>query len=287
MIIRRQRLYSSLEQREFARWTRPFKRAIGRIRSNIAEKLTESGMKSVKDGEFKSITEGSRSKTISNPQLTDKILNNEIPKGIAVSRNSSIANNGGGGVFVRKGNVSKAALDNPTVPDHEKKFIKDILAGEGGIAVKENLGAEVLAHEVGHAKNATGRGLKRKISELDPRNDPMGAFGGNVHVYPGAKNQYRPWGMEPGKVSTKEAIKDLGRDTVNSGKILAEEINANKEAIKVLKKQGASKKEIKEAKKLLNNNIATYRGMAKGSLKSGIGRIINIPSRRGVGQSLV
>lgn len=285
MIIQRKQ-QSFPEQREFARWTRPFKRTIGRVRTGLAEKLSKSGQESLERGQVISRTKGSVARKIDNPELAERILKNEVPEGVAISRESSMARNGGGGVFVRPQNVSKDALNNPSIPSHEKEFIRDIIkGGKGGVAVEKDLGVEVLGHEVGHSKNATGKGLKRKISNSDPRNSELGMWGDNVHMYPGAKNQYR-YGS-PDKVSFKEALKDLKRDTVNSGIILSEEKNANKEALRMMKKQGASKKEIKEAKDILNSNTEVYKGMAKGSLKSGLGRLINIPSRRGTGTSLI
>lgn len=269
------------EQREFGWATtkliRPLKAGIGRTRRKVADKLYESGnQKLVKARERAQqvLKNGVKNKTLRN-----QILRNEAPKAkTTVSyRANDIASQGGGGAAIYKSDVdgrTREFLDNPFVGRGEKQLIKKITKGEraSGIAISKGRGEEVLAHELGHARGKVSNGIRGLISRSDPRS----AIG-----YQGSVSVYKK-GTDPTKrVGFIQSVKDHLSGVKNSKLVIAEENAASREGLNILKRNGATKEELAKARENLRAAGDTYRLVGKKAARSSLGRIIDIPSRRG------
>lgn len=280
--------YIDGEQREFG-WStskiiRPLKSKIGHIRRGTAEKFYESGKKSIIDNRNANELVTSR---VNNKSLRNSILKYEAPKANATVsyKNKDLAQAGGGGATVYRDNVKSGfgefTRDFPR--DENIRLIKRMLKKDGrtGVSVSNDAGVEYLVHELGHAQGRVAKGKRRLISEADPRRLVKGkTYEGSLSYF---DEKSREGIMSSGgkKVGFKESVKDLLNNSRNSRAIIAEEDAATKAGLEMLKRHGATPEELKLAARNLEVSGDTYRHARKASLKSSLGRIIDIPSRRG------
>lgn len=288
IIIRRN--YSCLdrggyeEQREFG-VKRALKVTIGRARRNIADSLYASGTNRViRAGQA---VEQLANNSVHNKELRNKLLRNEASRlGTTVSYNAdNLARTGGGAVTISKGSIRGARMEqqlgSPYVPKGEKKFIKSILKKENrpaGVALSKNSGVDMLAHELGHVEGRVAGGKRGKIQAADPRFSQGASYQGSLSNF--RKKEGRNLSTE--RVSFKEAIKDHIANQRAARGIVGEEQAASKAGLRMLKKAGATKGELQQAKVNLNVGSESYKAVKNKISKSGLGRIIDIPSRRGM-----
>lgn len=280
--------YVDGEQRQFG-WTtskiiRPLKSKIGHVRRSAADKLYQSGLKSGAKNEAVE-AELEKIQTITNKSLRNSLLKHEVPKANATVAYGSGAGKSNGATIYREnikpgfGNLTKYAPPR----DEGVKFLKRILKKEGrssGIAMSKDSGIEFLAHELGHAQGKIAKGKRGLISASDPRNLKNSGDKGSIsHFKERSRFEIRESGGK--KVGFKESLKDLLTNSRNSRAIIAEENAATREGIKMLKRHGATPEELKLAERNLGLVGDTYRNAGKKSVKTSLGRVIDIPSRRG------
>lgn len=278
--------YIDGEQRQFGWATskiiRPLKSKIGHARRSAAKELYQSGMES-KAKNKATVAELKRSKKIINKSLRNSLLKHEAPLANAtVSYKAKIGKGNGAAISRDSIKPGFGELTKSFDPrDENIKLIKKILKKDGrtGIALRKNSGVETLAHELGHAQGNIASGKRGLIASSDPRN-ASGKYMGSISTF---KEKSRKEIMESGgkKVGFKESLKDLLTNSRNSKAIIAEENAASREGIKMLKRHGATPEELKLAERNLGLAGDTYRNARKATLKTSLGRLIDIPSRRG------
>lgn len=269
IILRKQYSNKSLEQREFARWTRPFKRAIGRWRRDKAINL-ETRIKRLNDIPINEGPEVKKDKLDSLRDLAkDKYKTEIVKKSHPFERHNAstiIDTKGKSGNLTRQEIESRrkagrcfpfhkeleSALNNPENRSIITKSTDTLITGE--------------AHELGHVHNRYNGTKKEKfISKLDT---------------PERRERVTREidGSKPRSVLTKL------QDWLDNKIIQKEEKNASKNAMNILKNNiKLSDEELKEAKNVLDNSYKTYENRPK-LLKAVDSRAsINIPSRRGIG----
>lgn len=127
----------------------------------------------------------------------------------------------------------------------DRKLGKAFMSSDHVINFPPSSGQASLAHEIGHSKNSTGKGLDKIIS--DKNNDIRGSYSN--------KNK---------RVGIRNGLKTLYQGSI----VVQEEKNASKKALKLLKAAGASKDELKNAKEELDLSLKTYKiGRNKEPLK--------------------
>lgn len=118
----------------------------------------------------------------------------------------------------------------------DRKLGKAFMSSDHVINFPPSSGQASLAHEIGHSKNSTGKGLDKIIS--DKNNDIRGSYSN--------KNK---------RVGIRNGLKTLYQGSI----VVQEEKNASKKALKLLKAAGASKDELKNAKEELDLSLKTYK----------------------------
>ena len=238
-----ERLYSEgyqiefLEQREFGLKSKAISviKKVGKLAGNSLEKWAEADR--IKANKIIQETNSYKSKS---PKVLkylgkeSKKLGAKIIKG---NKSNSIINQSS--TWQRKSsNVSSSIKNRLTKSNNkkERKLGKALIDNEYVINIPSGKSQAALAHEIGHVKNIYGK-YTEKISEL---NDKV------RKVYRDRRNL---------RVGFKNAIKSFKEGNI----LVKEEKNANKNAMKLLKSAGASKEELKDAKKELNLGVKSYR----------------------------
>lgn len=307
----------SFEQREFGFWTtnvaRPIRAKVGRARRTVANKLYDSAetaglMQRINAGAF--IDPGNTG--IQNNELRNKLLRVEAPKAkTTVSFKTPDMARLGGGCAEIKGDAFRSSVTQGDIrsaidssPKEYKKFLKK-LTGRGdkyvsAITVDKGIGLEKLAHELGHAQGHTAGGLRGYISRTDPRHNGHSEYGGIISYSPrqykaksaeeikfksqglGLSGASDSMGQPKPNVSFGEALRDTISNVRTSGHMIAEEAAATRSGLKMLKRHGATKAEMEAAGRSLGYGGSTYLYGGKQSVLSSLGRLVDIPSRRGV-----
>lgn len=128
--------------------------------------------------------------------------------------------------------------------------------------------AEYLAHEVGHVDNAVSRNPIKKFINWAGGSSPARVEVNNG-VYINGKDSAT--GLRP-------AFSRL----LNNSYIVAEESGATRTGLRLLRRHGATQKEIEEAKKSLGHGINTYKASRSIGFWNPVENMVNIPSRRRV-----
>lgn len=107
-----------------------------------------------------------------------------------------------------------------------------------------------LVHEIGHKRNSISRNpIKRKLDDLNMRyQDDISEMKG----------------------SSKSGLLNAVKEFVKGKAVVADESNASKEGLKLLKGSGATKDEIDDARKLYNLKLNTYKHKSNANYKSTI-----------------
>lgn len=250
----------NLEQREFGLISDFIKNNINKVRRKVADKLEES---IIKDFNKSSVARG-RSEI---PGNVNSRVENKLSELAEKKWKSDIifdnTSNSNMNKISSKDDVIKAALNAGHKPDSE--IIKDISKKNYYIIHPSKSGTANLAHEIGHIQNKEGLNpIKRVIRGLADKN-PI--------------DQRNP----------KEILSDSGiilgmKNYVKGSLREVEEKNANKNALKILKKNGFNKNEIEEANDIFKNNQSTYRHDKNIRSKIPIMNKIQVPSKRFKGE---
>lgn len=131
----------------------------------------------------------------------------------------------------------------------DRKLGKAFMSSDHVINFPPSSGQASLAHEIGHSKNSTGKGLDKIIS--DKNNDIRGSYSN--------KNK---------RVGIRNGLKTLYQGSI----VVQEEKNASKKALKLLKAAGASKDELKNAKEELDLSLKTYKIGRNKAIKDSISK---------------
>lgn len=131
----------------------------------------------------------------------------------------------------------------------DRKLGKAFMSSDHVINFPPSSGQASLAHEIGHSKNSTGKGLDKIIS--DKNNDIRGSYSN--------KNK---------RVGIRNGLKTLYQGSI----VVQEEKSASKKALKLLKAAGASKDELKNAKEELDLSLKTYKIGRNKAIKDSISK---------------
>lgn len=80
--------------------------------------------------------------------------------------------------------------------------------------------------------------------------------------------------MMNGEAMTKSGLRESGKRLIRGLAILAEESNASRDGIKLMKKHGATKSQVIEAKKRLKDSRRTYEENLKWNVKYSLKNMI-------------
>lgn len=259
MIDLKRQLYSQycLEQKEYGKITN--------ILKSKYNKSIDKGIKFTRKLHKKKIDEINELSPIENKRLGIKLVKEANKKGIRVfdkdNARKIIGNVGkdsgkikDGGNFIDLGeDVSKETketiesvlpLIKPIISKNDYRMHKKVLNELGKNRKLINLKTDyyksnpTLAHEIGHRMNKDSKSrFEKKVSEL--YNNPNSKITGNSK-------------------SIMNKIKDVYNTGKNSIVTSLEERNAWKNGIKLMKKNGASKEEIKIAKRRAKLGVSTY-----------------------------
>lgn len=249
--------------------TRPVKAAIGRKRRKIAASMENKILEDLEKSLGKSgvIKEGAQ-----DDKVSQKIIDSAEKKyktKVSNLRNRELRHN------------AKVVIDTSS-PEAQKEIANidlKIKRGQGrrydleykkDLSNPENksviqLGPDTktsgVAHELGHVENRYGNNpIKKKISELDT-----------------AERRQRHSNID---LSEKKNIGSVLSDLADGFIINQEERNASKNAMKMLKKAGMSKSDLKESKKALKEAGKTYQKETENKLLADARSLIQIPSRK-------
>ena len=125
-----------------------------------------------------------------------------------------------------------------------------------------------VGHELGHIENTKGSLTDKLVSSM--AGDPK------------VRTKFQRDISEIGLVGNHgdSGLKSSVRSILRNKLIRKEEANATKMGVKILKDAGITEKELKEAKKYLDECGKTYKHYGKSSTLTTIGNTLNIPSRR-------
>ena len=276
MIILRHKLYSQFEpeQREYniisdlyySGRKRTTKKYIGRVRRSIGDKLSKS-FRNVGASEHKAERLARDLKKVDpargNKKLSAHLLKEANDNNILVKGNNEIDSFLGIPYDKRGDHIivpnslqreeAKKRLDNSfmrsLMSDEEKELTSAIRHKNALINLAGNISDNpgILAHEIGHYRNSNGF-ISKRIKKLE-------------------------------KELKKKKINDLKTNIARRVIEPLEESNANKNAIKIMKRGGATKEEIEHFKKLNKIALKTHKRTRDLDVLSGLIKKVQIPSR--------
>lgn len=244
MIVLRQKTYSIFQELYHSGAKRVKKKYLGRLRRGIADKAGQfTRDQIVKNARLSRSIKSGKVGNISNPELARKLVRAAREKAdVRVFDNDRVSkafNIPLGQQYNRKVESNevphfKDLYENRDFNRQNKKILNSLINRKNIINLSGDYKNSVatLAHEVGHAMNNTGAAGKKSqiISRLD--------------------------GIKRGQDLRDKGIVDTIK---NRAVVIKEESNAWDNGIKLLKENGASKKEIETAKKLKESALGTYK----------------------------
>ena len=159
--------------------------------------------------------------------------------------------------------------------DFNKELNDNPTAKTNRILIHKSAGVETIGHEVGHAQSFDSRAKKLKTTV-----DSLNGTSGNITIHSPKLIDH----SGKTKVSFKDAFHDLTNNISQGRKNLKEEKEASKRGINMIKKYGGTKEQVKQAKENLGHAYDTYKHTNRASIKTSLANLIDIPSRRNVGQ---
>ena len=286
MIILKRMYYSEIEQKEFnvisdiyhSGLKRTYKKQVGKIRRNIGDKLAQKyrdiGAKGSKLGR-KTEKLKKEDPLRGNREIAEKLVKEAKDNNIGVFEdnlaNSALNIKGSDHIIYPSSEAREAAdsvLRNPFLSElmgnEEKELYRSVKNDNALInlrgKIEDNPG--ILAHEIGHHKNF---------------NNPITRFIKNIN---NKLSDYRP---------KSNSQKDIDKAEKKSRSVLnkamrrivdpIEETNANRNAVKLLKSDGATKEQIDYFNKLNKEALKTHKNTRNLELVSSLIKKIQIPSR--------
>lgn len=267
------RYFSCDEQREFNALSdiyhsgikRTFQKYAGRARRNVAGKIQNSIQKDI-EGTQNAVNTFMNSQAATIPNVEKGLIKD------ARNLNARTMNIPLG--FTNKENFvvhTKEMRNNPQFSDGIKSMKGERVGRKVMNAANKNdsiifhpsgSGTSSLAHEVGHVENSKTRNPIRRVIEK-----VANSKGTRVDLQMGG-------GMN------ESGIKPALKRYITGKAVLAEERNASKAGLRMMKKHGATKEQLDEAKKLLDTAADTYKGSVNVNYKSPIYNWVQIPSRK-------
>jgi hypothetical protein len=261
MIILRDKQYTeTLEQKEFG-FKRKVVATIGKARRNIGTKL-EKSIDTHIDKLNESYDKVSNMHPIRNNELDKKLMNTKpgkISNTIISGETSTLINKKSNKSIVNQRINSLESMKNPT--PNEKIELETLKSGKNVIKYNRGFGggSASLAYELGHIQNSQSKSIKGLVSKADDK----------------ARSFY-----ERERSDNKGSIKNTIKDFVSGKVISAEEKNASNNGIKLLKKSGASDKELSNAKEMLKESGNTYKEARKITNRGNLRDIVQLKSRK-------
>lgn len=256
MIIKRK--YPELEQREFG-IIDGSKKLINKTRRNLAASVLKSARRDIhKQAELgdkieenlkNSTKKSSIMKTLgkeANKRKVFVVKGRKHDKNKMLNKDTTIPSNS----VSKRGKINLTKID--TVDNHYRKLGKALMKGDYVIVHRSDQSA--LAHEIGHVINRKGK-LTKKISKI---NDITAPIYENSRFY---------------RKGFKGAWKNYKDGTIQ----VIEESNASRNGLKLLKKSGATKEELEEAKRNMKDALEDYKLTRNISTKGSLYKTLKVP----------
>lgn len=296
MIIKRKYYtdYEELDQKEFGIVSdlyhstpkKVYKKYAGRARSKVAkgiEGIMDKNNEKYTDAldNFRESLSGSGD-TLSSPELMKKLIRNnrektgarvfKIDLGVGPATTNSDATKKVSQALMDAGETYK---DN-TYKKHGKKLLNSSNKDKAQIYLPDGSGAEYLAHEFGHNLNRTGNAgpLRKLINKAANSEKVREDFALNTKI-------------DANELRKRDVIKESLKRYKNSKLIRSEEKAASRNALKELKKAGATKEELEIAKKNLDNAYKTYKHKSREYYLDPLYQKIQLPKRRSSGATII
>lgn len=265
MIIKRKFYSNGVKEKEFTSLAFKSKAVIGRVRRNLANRIQKS-----MDIDYQKMLQASNKISKDNGVRStigiDKYLGKTVQNSGATLKNVSLYGNT---VPKRLQNytidfdkLNKDQIDQLTSFDNK---IKNAYSrGKNAIlSPKNGGGVELRSHKVGHSVRAKSKNPVTKLITKIANN-------------PETREVINAGGDQGGKKGLLDAIKGY----IKSSAVIAEERGASKTGLKLLKKGGMSKEDLKKSKESLDAALETYKRGRSRMWKSPLRELVNIPSRR-------
>lgn len=261
----RQKNYGLLGDLRHSGLKRSYKKYVGRARRSIGNKIGKKVNNSINELD-KSIKlsmgiplNESSFREVMNPKVSRNIIKENARKynvRVARSNNPSISE------------LSKASEVNEELlrerhemkdPRQIRKVMNAVKSGNDIVFLGKSYGrsSDTIAHEIGHAKNYHSKNpITRSIHKVTS----------DMH----------------GPLNNDKGLYQMARHAVKNKALVKEESNASKNAIKMMKKAGASKEEIRQGKINLGLALDTYKNTEKLDNINMIYKSVQIPSRSNI-----
>lgn len=249
-----QREYGFLQEYKRLGLRKAIGRKIGKVRRNLGRKLEDS------------ITEDSLNLSRSNNKIKDsKVLNNpRLDEALYKEAKDRKA------YPFRSNNMESSVIKtkdiDPSAYKGNKGLENIIRSNDYLIDYSRKSGSESLAHEIGHIDNETKGGLVGKI--INKVANSKGARG-------------RLEDLDKNLGTDASGIKETAKRFLQGKAVVAEESNATKKGLNLLKKHGASESEMNDARTKLGDSLETYKNSTRISYKNALRNTVQIPSRKG------
>jgi len=157
-------------------------------------------------------------------------------------------------------------------PKRIKRLRKSIKSGKvsGQIIIPpRNKNIDLVAHEIGHASNATStnpivKSTHKRANKISGESDSK-------------------FGMLTSKMGThrRSGLKNIIRDFIDEESLIAEESRASRKGLKILRKSGATKQKLDQAKANYKIGLDSYKGKGRANWKSTLRNTIQTEDKRG------
>lgn len=258
-----QREYGVFQDLKHSGLNRTYKKYIGRARKKVANKILEGIKKDIDASNLagNNITYNPELHKI-NKKLRNNLVKEANKRNIRVLGTNLDPWEGRGNYFFSKESAERNNLVENLKYQRNvrtgKKAENALKKSDHVIFHPTNSHTVGLAHEMGHVENATG------------------------------KNKFRRWiNKKSQKIreklldgQNKKGILESIKKKIDNSILLQEERNATKKGLKLFKKSGANKEEMKDAKKFLKLGEESYKKASSADAKLPIYNWIQIPSKR-------
>lgn len=264
----RQKNYGLLGDLRHSGLKRSYKKYVGEARRAVGDRIGKKVNELIKDNnESINLSIGipfnkSPFREIMNPKVSRDIIKRNAKKnGVRMMRSNN--------PYISE--ISKASEVNEEIlrDKHKitnsrqiKKVMNAVRSGDDIIFLGKSYGRspDVIAHELGHAKNYHSKNPITKLSHK---------VTSSMH--------------EP--LNNDKGLYQIAKHAIKNRALVKEESNASKSAIKMMKEAGASKDEIRQGKINLNLALDTYKSAEKLDNSNMIYKAIQIPSRSDISKS--
>ena len=237
---------------------RSYKRYVGRARTNLAKSLrpkVDEAIKNRKSAERLSIGVGEDGyREVMNPKVSNKIIRNNAKRLDArVMKSNSSASS-----MRKSSEIDDQVLKSEgiTNPRNVRKVMNATKENRHIVMLSPGYSksTDTLAHELGHVQNANSKNPIVKV----------------IHEVSGRNKRINP---------EDRGIGNIIKNSISHKLRINEEARASRNAMKMLKKAGATEDQLKQNERNLNLALNTYKTAAKEDRIKLIRNTIQIPSR--------